>query len=78
MSATPGSTQGSWREVDIFVPDTLSSADQASYLDAQIRAIAHDGGEFVHGIAVRRTQPHTVGWKRCHVAYLSGPPGMLD
>lgn len=71
-------TEGAWRAIDIYVPAALSASERAVYIDNQVRAVAHDGGEFIHGISVQTSDPQTAGWQRCEVAYLSGPPGMLD
>jgi hypothetical protein len=69
---------GTWRTVEMFVPCTLTDTERVTYIETQVRAIAHDGGEFFHGIVVRRSERHTISWMRCTVAYLSGPPGLLD
>lgn len=63
-----------WKSVELYVPARLRGDEITTYLDAQIRSIAHDTGEFIEQIKVVRSAAHSAQWRKVSAAYLCGPP----
>jgi hypothetical protein len=66
-----------WRTVELFVPCDLDNAEVTQYIHAQLRRIAHEGGEFIDQIAIGTRMVHSLTWQRYSVSYLPGPPGTM-
>jgi hypothetical protein len=63
-----------WKSVELYVPARLRGDEITGYLDAQIRSIAHDTGEFIQQIKVVASAEHCDQWRKLSASYLCGPP----
>ena len=65
----------SWKPVEVIVSDDMQLPQVIDQINARIRIIAGEAGDFVQRIRIDAAQPHSPGWRRWLVAYLAGPPG---
>ncbi|MCU1700414.1 MAG: hypothetical protein JWR34_6477 [Mycobacterium sp.] len=67
-----------WKTIDLFVPSVLTHREAVEYLYTHIRAIAHDGGDFIHDVRLGAGRRHSQEWDRWTASYLPGPPGSFE
>lgn len=65
----------SWRPVEVIVPEDMQMRQVIDQINARIRVVAGEGGDFVQRVRIDAVLHHSPGWRRWLAAYLSGPPG---
>lgn len=71
-SATP---DGRWKAVEVVLPVTVPSTQVSSHIDAQIRIIAYEAGDFVEQYRVGLEIARSGGYAKWSASYLPGSPG---
>ncbi|WP_273735360.1 hypothetical protein [Mycolicibacterium septicum] len=67
-----------WRQMDIYLPLTLTRDEVRTQLRRELQHSANDRGEFAAEIRVEGCIEHSGDWRKWQVAYLPGPPGVLQ
>jgi hypothetical protein len=65
---------GTWKPVDLILPEPLSPRQVLDQIRTQIRINATESGDYVYQIQVGVGQAHSHGWTRWCASYLTGPP----
>lgn len=65
----------SWKAIEVIIPDHLSASEILHHINAQVRVIAAEAGEFVREVQVGVGTPHSERYLRWSASYLPGAPG---
>jgi hypothetical protein len=66
-----------WKAVEVVVPVTVPSTQVSSHIDAQIRIIAYEAGDFVEQYRVGLEVARGGGYAKWSASYLPGAPGVF-
>jgi len=66
-----------WKAVEVVLPVTVPPTQVPAHIDAQLRIIAYEAGDFVEQYRIGLEIARSGGYARWSASYLPGPPGVF-